>query len=100
MKMIYGEQVRIEIIAIGISRDLTYRMRWVPEAEACEGNAPHPDVIYQGDAPVWGWIPKHPQDLEKLYPNTRDVPNKPGEYHWMTIFAASGFTRVDRIEEY
>jgi len=106
MKMIYGEEpYRMEIIAIGISRDLTCKMRWIPLVEPHPENPPDPDAVYAADEPVNGWVPVHQQDMEKLYPNTRNALSnsygeyKPGTHHWITIFECSGFKRQDQIEE-
>lgn len=88
----------MEIIAIGISRDLTYKIRWAPEVDPLP-DASNPDAVYAADEPVKGWIPKNPQDLKRLYPNTGEVPNAVGEHYWITLFEVNGFTRVDRIED-
>lgn len=98
LSVIGGENTpyRIQVHAVAISRDLIYKIYWVMDSIPFEGEYT-PDSIYKGDAPIYGWIPKHKDDLAKLYPNAGVVPDGPGEYYWFTIFESWGFIRVDNI---
>ena len=99
---------RIVITVVAISRDVIYKITWGMDAETYEDEAikNDPDLIgvvdhlrvYKGDMPIHAWIPKHKKDLQKLYPNFGQVPNEPGEHHWITLFESWAFTRVDNIE--
>ena len=90
---------RLEVKAIAISRDLIYRISWVMDAQNYDPERVISyDDVYRSDAPILHWIPKHDQDLSKLYPNVMHTPDEPGEHHWITIFESWGFQRVDNIQ--
>ena len=91
---------RLVIDAIAISRDLIYRITWGMDAKPYdveEDEEPDEELIYRGDAPIRGWVPKKDRELKKLYPNVGQVPDEPGEHHWITIFGCWDFTKVDNI---
>lgn len=100
VKTLHGDadQAWLSVNAIGISRDLTYIISWQPRATPMPDHA-DPTDVYLGDAPVKGWIPKKEDELGKLYPNYGNVPDRTGEHHWITLFTAHGFVRVDNFEE-
>ncbi len=101
------KQVWVSITAIGISRDLVYLITWQPEAESLPDtweedvlvDLSNPHAVRIGNAPFEGRIPKDPKVRKRLYPNYGAVPDKPGEHHWLSLFAMHGFVTVDTIEE-
>lgn len=99
LTLIGGENTpyRIQVHAVGISRDLIYKIYWVMDASTFDEEYTYND-IFRGDAPIYGWVPKHKEDLAKLYPNAGVVPNAPGEHYWISIFESWGFIRVDGIK--
>jgi len=109
--LVGGERLpyQLNVRAIAVSRDLIYKLRWMMKAKswnldpeaAKKGPIPEydPVKVRDHDAPTLYWIPLEENALKKLYPNTADVPDEPGECHWMDIFASWDFKQVDFIEE-
>jgi len=87
----------LSVNAVAISRDLIYKIYWEMKAEPINRKLT-PKSVRHGDDPIRGWIPSNKDDLTKLYPNVGCVPDEQGEHHWMTIFEANGFVRVDDIQ--